>query len=117
MNRTRESLPRRMILVCRKAFICREMFKNAIAAVIAAHMCGGASMAATLAVKPGESIQAAVARAAAGDRIEVYPGTYHETVYIDRDGINLQGIVEAGKWPVLDGESSLNDGILVSGHG
>src|SRR5579859_6953606 len=73
--------------------------------------------AATLVVKPGESIQAAVARAAAGDRIEVQPGTYHETVYIDKDGIELHGIVEADKWPILDGESTLNDGILVAGHG
>jgi parallel beta-helix repeat protein len=100
-----------------ESFHCRTVFKTAIVVAIAAILCGGPSMAATLAVKSGESIQAAVARAAAGDRIEVYPGTYHETVYIDRDGINLQGIVEAGKWPVLDGESSLNDGILVSGHG
>lgn len=100
-----------------KCFLCRTILKNAMVAASAAILCGGPSIAATLAVKSGGSIQAAVTRAAAGDLIEVYPGTYHETVYIDRDGITLQGIVEAGKWPVLDGESSLNDGILVSGHG
>jgi parallel beta-helix repeat protein len=100
-----------------KFFYRRAVLETAILAAIAAVLGGGPSMAATLVVKPGESIQAAVARAATGDRVEVYPGTYHETVYIDRDGINLQGIVEGGKWPVLDGESSLNDGILVSGHG
>lgn len=101
----------------REYFLCRTRFKIAIVAAFAAIVCGGPSMAVTLAVKAGESIQAAVARAAAGDRIEVHPGTYHETVYVDKDGIELQGVVEAGKWPVLDGESSLNDGILVSGHG
>ena len=89
----------------------------AVFAGIAAAVCTTSALAATLAVKSGESIQAAVARAAAGDRIEIHPGTYHETVYIDKDGIELEGVVEAGKWPVLDGESTLNDGILVSGHG
>lgn len=73
--------------------------------------------AATLTVKPGELIQAAVARAVPGDRIEVLPGTYRETVYIDKDRIELHGIVQGGTWPVLDGESTRNDGILVSGHG
>lgn len=91
--------------------------KGAVFAGMAAAFCAPSTQAATLAVKSGESIQAAVVRAAAGDRIEVHPGTYHETVYIDKDGIELQGMVEAGKWPVLDGESTLNDGILVSGHG
>ena len=45
------------------------------------------------------------------------PGTYKETVFIDKDNIHLQGVVTEGKWPVLDGESKLNDGILASGHG
>jgi parallel beta-helix repeat protein len=73
--------------------------------------------AATLTVKPGESIQAAVRRAAPGDRIEVEPGLYKETVFIDKDHIELRGVVRDGQWPVLDGESQLNDGVLVAGHG
>lgn len=73
--------------------------------------------ATTLTVKAGESIQAAVARAAPGDRIEVEPGLYKETVFIDKDGIELRGLVRGGFWPVLDGENTLNDGVLVSGHG
>ena len=73
--------------------------------------------AATLTVKAGESIQAAVKRAAPGDRIEVEPGLYKETVFIDKDGIELRGVVRDGAWPVLDGASQLNDGVLVSGHG
>lgn len=90
--------------------------KIAILAGITAALSITSAQAATLAVRSGDSIQAAVSRAAAGDRIEVHPGTYHETVYIDKDGIELEGIVETGKWPILDGEGTLNDGILVAGH-
>lgn len=70
-------------------------------------------------VRNGESIQDAVGRANPGDLIRVYPGTYHETVYIDKDNISLQGVIQKGKWPTLDGskdgEVVLNDGILYSG--
>ncbi len=80
-------------------------------------LAAAAAAAATLTVKAGESIQAAVKRAAPGDRIEVEPGLYKETVFIDKDRIELRGVVRDGEWPVLDGESRLNDGVLVSGHG
>jgi parallel beta-helix repeat protein len=80
-------------------------------------LAAAAGHAATLTVKAGESIQAAVKRAAPGDRIEVEPGLYRETVFIDKDRIELRGRVRDGQWPVLDGESQLNDGVLVSGHG
>lgn len=80
-------------------------------------MTAAQTAAATLTVRPGESIQAAVKRAVPGDRIEVEPGLYRETVFIDKDRIELRGIVRGGQWPVLDGESKLNDGVLVSGHG
>ena len=71
------------------------------------------AQAATLTVKAGESIQAAVKRASPGDRIEVEPGLYKETVFIDKDRIELRGIVREGAWPVLDGEGQRNDGVLV----
>ena len=60
-------------------------------------------------VKHGQSIQAAVAKAKAGDTIKVFPGTYRETIYVDKDDISLIGIVENGEWPHLDGEKILND--------
>jgi len=70
-------------------------------------------------VKDGQSIQEAVGKANPGDLIRVYPGTYKETVYIDKDNISLQGVIQKGKWPTLDGsvdgEASLNDAILYSG--
>ena len=62
------------------------------------------AISAVLEVKDGQSIQAAVAKAKAGDTIKVFPGTYHETIYVDKDDISLVGIVENGEWPHLDGE-------------
>ncbi|MFO1407700.1 MAG: parallel beta-helix domain-containing protein [Steroidobacteraceae bacterium] len=67
-------------------------------------------------VKDGESIQAAVKAAPAKTIIRVMPGTYHETVYVDKDDIRIIGVVEAGRRPVLDGEGKLNDAVLYSGN-
>ncbi|TNE58203.1 MAG: cytochrome-c peroxidase [Alphaproteobacteria bacterium] len=66
-------------------------------------------------VHDGESIQAAVKAAKAGDVIAVYPGTYHETVYIDKSSITMTGVVREGRYPTLDGEKKLNDAFLYSG--
>ncbi len=68
-------------------------------------------------VKPGEVIQEAVAKAEAGDTIQVLPGTYHETVYIDKDEVALVGVIHGGDWPTLDGEGKRNDAVLYSGNG
>ena len=76
----------------------------------------GPAPGAVAVVKPGESIQAAVKAAQPGTIIRVMPGTYHETVYIDKDDIRIIGVIEAGERPVLDGEGRLNDAILYSGN-
>jgi parallel beta-helix repeat protein len=89
----------------------------AACALVTSCALAGLAAAETLTVKEGESIKAAVLRAKPGDTIRVMPGTYRETVFIDKDNIHLQGEVQEGKWPVLDGEGKLNDGILASGHG
>ena len=68
-------------------------------------------------VKDGESIQDAVAAASPGAVIKVMPGTYKETVYIDKDNITLSGVIEQGKYPVLEGEGLRNDAVLYSGNG
>jgi len=69
-----------------------------------------------LVVKDGESIQEAVKRAEPGTTIRVMPGTYHETVYVDKDDIRIIGVIEEGRRAVLDGEGKLNDAILYSGN-
>lgn len=71
----------------------------------------------TIEVKDGESIQAAVAIANPGDMIMVFPGTYSETVYIDKDNIRFYGVIENGNKPTLDGKKELNDAFLYSGNG
>ncbi|MCQ0111018.1 parallel beta-helix repeat-containing protein [Zhouia amylolytica] len=68
-------------------------------------------------VEDGGSIREAVLKAQPGDLIRVYPGTYSETVYIDKDNIGIQGVIVDGKWPVMDGKKELNDAILYSGNG
>ena len=67
-------------------------------------------------VEPGQSIQEAVQAAAPGTTIQVMPGTYSETVYIDKDGIHLLGIIKAGERAILDGKGEMNDAILFSGN-
>ena len=68
-------------------------------------------------VKEGESIQDAVVAAQPGTVIKVMPGTYKETVYIDKDNITLSGVIEQGNYPVLEGEGVRNDAVLYSGNG
>ena len=68
-------------------------------------------------VKNGQLIMDAVKKAKPGDLIRVYPGTYSETVYIDKDDITLQGVIQESEWPTLDGKGKLNDAFLYSGNG
>jgi parallel beta-helix repeat protein len=67
-------------------------------------------------VEDGQSIQDAVEKSQPGDTIQVMPGTYSETVYIDKDDIRLIGVIIEGKRATLDGLGKLNDAILYSGN-
>ncbi|WP_419571513.1 parallel beta-helix domain-containing protein [Rheinheimera sp.] len=67
-------------------------------------------------VKPGQLIMDAVQAANPGDMIQVWPGDYNETVYIDKDNIRLSGVIVEGKRPRLFGDGHLNDAILYSGN-
>ncbi len=67
-------------------------------------------------VNDGDSIMAAVQAAKPGDTIQVMPGTYHETVYIDKDDIRIIGVIKDGKRATLDGKGVLNDAFLYSGN-
>ncbi len=72
-------------------------------------------VSATFTVAPGQSIQAAVDRAQAGDRVEVSPGVYPQSVLVDRDGIELVGMVVNGERAVLDGQKTMADAVQGSG--
>ncbi|MFT6033652.1 MAG: parallel beta-helix repeat protein [Arenicella sp.] len=67
-------------------------------------------------VNDGELIQDAVKAAKSGTTIRIMPGTYSETVYIDKDNIRLIGVIVHGKRAKLDGLGKLNDAILYSGN-
>lgn len=67
-------------------------------------------------INEGDSIMAAVKAASPGDTIQLMPGRYHETVYIDKDDIRIIGVIQEGKRATLDGQGKLNDAILYSGN-
>jgi parallel beta-helix repeat protein len=75
----------------------------------------GGGVSATFRVAPGQSIQAAIDRCRPGDRVEIEPGVYRETVVIDTAGITLVGIGRNGERPVLDGGGTMADAIVGSG--
>jgi parallel beta-helix repeat protein len=77
---------------------------------------GGSATGSVHEVRDGDTIQSAVAAAGEGDVIKVYPGTYSETVYIDKDDLVISGVVVDGAWPVMEGNKELNDAILYSGN-
>jgi len=74
----------------------------------------------TLVVQPGDSIQTAVNRASAGDRIVVHPGTYIETgsadiaLTITSDGIELVGLSRPGHPVILENAGTQSYGVWVS---
>jgi parallel beta-helix repeat protein len=70
----------------------------------------------TLVVNDAESIMSAVKKAQPGDTIQIMPGDYHETVYIDKDDIRIIGVIKEGQRARLDGKKILNDAILYSGN-
>ncbi|MEP1446393.1 MAG: parallel beta-helix domain-containing protein [Paraglaciecola sp.] len=67
-------------------------------------------------VNAGDSIMAAVKTAKPGDTIQVMPGSYHETVYIDKDDIRIIGVIKQSQRATMDGKGVLNDAILYSGN-
>ena len=77
---------------------------------------GGSGTGTIHEVRDGDSIQAAVSAADEGDVIRVYPGTYSETVYIDKDDLVISGVIVDGQWPVMEGNKELNDAVLYSGN-
>jgi len=67
-------------------------------------------------INQGDLIMDAVKLAKPGDTIQLMPGVYHETVYIDKDDIRIIGVIKKGERATLDGQGKLNDAILYSGN-
>ena len=77
---------------------------------------GLAAWAATLEVRPGDSIQSAIDKAKAGDTVLIHAGTYRERVRVDKDGIVVSGapgedavitgadLIPAGEWEQVAGK-------------
>ena len=64
-------------------------------------------------VNQGESIQAAINLAQAGDTVLIHVGTYHETITL-KQGVNLKG--ENRDATILDGQAQFRDVILANGN-
>jgi parallel beta-helix repeat protein len=84
-------------------------------------LAGLPASARTLVVRSGQSIRAALARAAAGDRVEVLPGTYREggareaaAIAITRDRIELVGLSAPGHPVILQNAGGQSYGVWVS---
>lgn len=69
----------------------------------------------TVEVHEGESIQKTIDSLDKGDTVKVFPGVYHEFLFVDKTHFTLSGVIVNGKWPILDGEGKLNDGVIGSG--
>jgi hypothetical protein len=63
----------------------------AAVALLASQLVALPATAATIDVRPGESIQAAINSASPGDTIVVHPGVYHQNVNVNKNRIKLEG--------------------------
>ena len=107
----RELTATEMAAIAPEKSVSSALASNAITTGIAEMFTGT-----THSVRPGMLIMDAVRKAKPGDTILVYPGDYHETVYIDKDTIRLRGVIDQGRRATLVGKKILNDAILYSGN-
>ena len=75
----------------------------------------GSALAATITVKPGESIQEAIDQARSGDVIEVMSGTYQGTLDIKKE-VALMGIDSGEGMPVIDAGSILGSVFITANN-
>ena len=99
----------------------RLTYRAALIFLAAALACPSLALARRRAVRPGQSIRAALQAARAGDRIEVPPGVYHEggsgdlnALTVTADGIQLVGLPQPGSPVVLENSGNQSYGIWVS---
>lgn len=70
----------------------------------------------TVDVRDGQSIQDAVDKAGRNGKVRIFPGTYHENVLVIQHGITIEGVIENGRRPVLDGKNQLADAFSGMGN-
>ncbi len=70
----------------------------------------------TWTVTPGQTIQTALDRTIPGDVVEIKPGTYHEMLLLNTDGVTVRGLIENGQRATLDGQNKLTDAVISSAH-
>lgn len=90
-----------------------------LAVVATSLLVASGAVAATVVVRPGQSIQAAIDGAAAGSTVVVMPGTYHESgwphaVTVTKDGIRLLAKSRPGHPVVLERVGDQENGVWVS---
>jgi hypothetical protein len=85
------------------------------AAAFAATGCTGDREPITIGVEPSASIQDAVDRARPGDLVLIEPGVYNESVEVTTRDIVIRGVDRNSV--VLDGETDLENGIVVRSNG
>jgi parallel beta-helix repeat protein len=76
----------------------------------------GLSRREVIEVIPGASIQEALDRAGRGGTVRVHPGVYHEDLLVIHHDVTIEGILENGKRPLLDGRGQISDGIVALGN-
>jgi hypothetical protein len=84
-------------------------------AAIALTSCTGTREPITIGVEPSASIQVAVDRARPGDLVLIEPGVYNESVEVTTRDIVIRGVDR--NTVVLDGETELENGIVVRSNG
>jgi len=78
---------------------------------------GQSDVKADITVHAGESIQAAVDAAQPGALIKIEPGTYSESVAVNKAGIKLVGITQRGAGVIIQNPGDEEDGISVTDAG
>ena len=74
----------------------------------------------TYTVSSGNSIQKTLDKIQPGDKVQVYVGTYHETLIIHTDNVTLVGLSFEGERPVLNGikeVESLERAVIIAADG
>lgn len=67
-------------------------------------------------VVPGGSIQDALDQAGRGGKVRIHPGVYSEDLLVIHHDVTLEGLVEDGQRPLLQGRGELSDGIVALGN-